>query len=284
MAIEDKISTAAAATKPVTIARYPTPRTNTDVILTYAADHRRVFIRSAEPAAAEDYLRTLLAANEAALSARPLTDLPARGDVLLASYEDTFHRALVIATPADAQRIECAYLDHGNKQTLRLTELYTMPAELVGRPRHPVEVLLADVADMQTTDGESALLMDLVDAATVLRLSFDAAVHGSADDGRLRPLGVVRLTVAATNECINETLATMNRVEVVELSVAPLWLHDLRVRPVDGTDMQMLVMDNSLLKFNMLSCVRQEDLAQVVLNNQRFQEYCGRAQGPYTPR
>lgn len=286
MTVDDTTDAApAVAAKPVTIARYPLPSNNTDVIITYAVDHRRIFIRSADATANQDYIQTLLDASEAGLTARPLAVLPARGDVVLASFDGMFQRALVIAEPTDAERIECAYLDHGNKQTLRLGELYEIPATLAGRMRHPVEVLLADVGEAQVTDGETTLLVDLIDAATRLRLSFDVTAFGSPADGRLRKTGgIVRLTVAATNECINDTLALMNRVDVVALSEPPQWMHELQRIRVNGTDVPMVVMDNSLLKYNMLSCVRQTDLAELVLKNRRFQEYCGRATGPYAPR
>lgn len=288
----------AIAATPATISRYAAPANHSSVIVTYAVDHRRIFVRSAESPAAEDYLRTLLAANEAGLTGEPLASgggggLPERGTLVLARYEQMFYRAVVLNVSINeatggATTVDCAYIDFGNKETLPLDALFALPATLAGRLRHPYEVQLAAVPERLCTEAAGRLLVDLVDSSRVLRLSFEAAdgmLDVAGEKLRVRTHAPVRLTVPETNECINERLCALNHVEEVALGEDPLWLRELRHAPLErATDVELVVMDNSLMGYNLVSCVRRADHAQLLLSSQRFQEYCGRARGPYTPR
>lgn len=281
------MGSAAATTISNGVPRHPAPRNHSPIIITFAVDHRRVYVRSAEPHAIEDYNQTMMAVNEAAESATPLVEPPVRSSFVLAHYDNVFYRALVLAVDDDVDQIDVAYIDFGNKERKQLADLRHMPADLMLLTRHPIEVQLAAVPERMHTDAVAQRLHCLIDAATVLQLhcSDDQVCGGGvASDGRLCKNAAVRLIDERTNECVNETLGTLNRVEVVAQTAPPLRLDDLRHVPVNGVGMDMLVLDNSLLLYNTLWCIRSEDTGKLVKNTKRFQEYCAATVGPYTPR
>lgn len=277
------------------IPRYPVPRRNGNVIITHAADHRHVFIRSADRAASDDYLQTLLAINEIGCDdtdenpAPALTELPARGECVLTHTDDGLHNRALVLTARDQDRIEVAYIDFGNRDVRSLTDLRRMPAQLLKLAKHPIEVLLSDVPKILQTDAPGALLGDLIDKGTVLRMQFDVNDESGGTVSKCDRLPAaqwpVRLIDSKTNVCINDTLAHMNVVEAVALTEPPICLQHLKLVPIPtGVPVELLVLDNSMLHSNTLACVRRSDQGKLVHTNRRFQEFCKQTTGPYTPR
>lgn len=279
------------------IPRYPVPRRNGNVIITHAADHRHVFIRSADRAATDDYLQTLLAINEIGCDdtdenpAPPLTELPARGACVLTHTADGLHNRALVLTASDQDRIEVAYIDFGNRDVRSLDDLRRMPAHLLKLAKHPIEVLLSDVPKLLQTDAPGALLGDLIDKGTVLRMHFEVNDKSGGIVSKCDRLPAaqwpVRLIDVKTNVCINDTLAHMNVVEAVGLTEPPICLQHLKLVPIPtGEPVELLVLDNSMLHLhsNTLVCVRRSDQEKLVHTNRRFQEFCKQTTGPYTPR
>lgn len=127
--------------KVITPTIYPAPATNTRVIITYVTSHRKVYVRSAESEASQDYIRTQLDCAEFEKTAPPMRGLPSKGDIVLARFEGQFYRALVLNV-ASAEEITVGFIDFGNKAAVSFTDIKTLSVELQARPRHTVQVLL----------------------------------------------------------------------------------------------------------------------------------------------
>lgn len=125
--------------KPTTI--YPHPANNTQIIITYVINHRKLYIRSGETEASQDYLRTLLDCAEFEKTAPPMRGLPSKGDILLARFEGQFYRALVLNV-ISAEEITVGFIDFGNKASVSFTDTKTLSPALQARPRHTVQVTL----------------------------------------------------------------------------------------------------------------------------------------------
>lgn len=101
------------------------------------------------------------------------------------------------------------------------------------------------------------------------------------------PLGStvpVKLFDAETGKSINQALIDLNIVKPVAITEKPIMIDDLDYVPLEGEQLEIVVLENSLLSENSLWCVRKEHLTELVQNNELFQDYCSRVQGPYTPR
>lgn len=91
----------------------------------------------------------------------------------------------------------------------------------------------------------------------------------------------VKLIDPDGGKCINQALADLNDIKPNE---KPIMIDDTEYVPLEGEHVDIVVLDNSLLMENSLWCVRKEHLNELVENNDLFQEYCQRSEGPYTPR
>lgn len=120
-------------------------------------------------------------------------------------------------------------------------------------------------------------LNNLMDANKSLKIVYD-------DLTPLVSSSPVFLVDTENSKSINQMLVDMNHVKPVKPTEKPLTLEDLEYVPLEGTNVNLLVLENSLLNQNSLWCVRNEHLEELMNNNNRFQEYCGRVAGPYTPR
>lgn len=120
---------------------YPPPASNSRIIITYVINHRKVYIRSGEPDASQDYIRTQLDCAEYEKTAPPMRGLPSKGDILLARFDGQFYRALVLNV-ISAEEITVGFIDFGNKATVSFNDTKTLSAELQSRPRHTVQVTL----------------------------------------------------------------------------------------------------------------------------------------------
>lgn len=94
----------------------------------------------------------------------------------------------------------------------------------------------------------------------------------------------VRMTDPETGKSINQALIDLDNVKPTTLSDKPIMIDDLEYVPLEGEQVEVVVLENSLLSENSVWCVRKENLTELIENNDLFQEYCAKVQGPYTPR
>lgn len=120
-------------------------------------------------------------------------------------------------------------------------------------------------------------LNDLMDSNKQLKIVYEASTPLSSSVP-------VRLFDPETGKSMNQALIDLNNVKPITLNDKPLMIDNLEYVPLDGENIDIIVLENSLLSENSLWCVRKEHLNELVQNNELFQEYCSRAEGPYTPR
>lgn len=253
----------------------PPPANNSKVMMTYIHNHRCVFIRSMESTDNLNYLKVLNNCAEYEKISEPMSVLPAKGDVVLAKFVGIYYRALVIKVNNDND-IKVGFLDFGNSEKTKLSELKHLSKDLQKHRRYNFRVILDGVGEKLTNDGVMNYLNGLVDDSKVLKLLYDDT----------KPLkdNSIRLIDTVTGENINDCVIDLNRVNVVPLNAVPIGLDALEKVDISGENVELVVLNNSHLCINTLSCVRQEDLKELVDNCQRFQEYCQQVKDTYTPR
>lgn len=291
--------TPAAPEPPKSAPFYPLPSTNAAVILTYVCNHRKVYVRSIEADAQSDYIRTLQDCADHEKAAQVLRELPNKGDMVLARFEGLFYRAVVVGvkTPED---IGVGFIDFGNKESVTLADMRSLSMELQLRPRHAVAVMLDGMPDKMTNEvvwwtlsivylsyyyiciislSTQILrqLNDLVDTNQSLKIVFGGGAPLVANT-------VVTLFDLDTGKSINQAMIDLNDVRPVALTEPPIVLDDIEYVPLEGEQLDIVVLDNSLLSENSLWCVRQDHLNELLQNNDLFQKYCCSTEGPYTPR
>lgn len=258
-----------------TVALSAPPAKNAKVMLTYVHNHFCVFIRSFESTENLNFVKVQNDCASYAKISKPLSVLPAKGDIVLAKFLDIYYRALVIKVNNDGD-IKVAFIDFGNKENVKLSELKPLNEDLQLRPRNNFRVILDGVNEKLTNDEVMNYLNGLVDDSKVLKLVYDDT----------KPLkdAPVRLIDTVTNEIVNECVTALNQVNVVPLTAPPIGMDALEKVDISGDDVELVVLNNSHLCINTLTCVRQTDLEELATNCQRFQQYCQEVNETYTPR
>lgn len=256
----------------------PYPKTKSNVVITYVVNHRTVYIRSL--ATNDEYLKMLNDVCEYSRLAQPLTKLPDRGSIVLAPFDGIMYRAQVlkIQSNEDDALIGIVFVDFGNKTQCRFSELLDLRPSLQAIiARQIVRVNLANVEAVMTNEGLIDYLTKLEKDNETLQLIYDDTKDLANAD--------VTLINCSTNDNVNDCLRKLNQVIAPTLADKAVFLTDLKcVDVTDSSNVEWLVLNNTTLSENILSCVRVQDNAERLANCKRFQEYCNNLpKGHYTP-
>lgn len=275
------------------------PQRNTKVIITYIHNHRCIFIRSVEPKEELNYQKIQTDCAEYEKIAMPLTALPSKGHIVLAKFhlDGIYYRALVIKA-VNENSIKVVFIDFGNIEKTKLSELKHLREDLQQRRVYNFRVLLDGVDENLNDQNVMKLLGGLV-RTKIFKLLYDDT----------NPLidALVKLVDAVTGEIVNDRVNILNRVTAVPLTdintsdivcvddimnrneelpliEKPIGLDALEKVDISGCDVELVVLNNAQLCINQISCVRQKDLEELVINFQSLQTYCTKVQGTYSPR
>lgn len=278
------------------------PPNNTKVVISYIHNHRCIFIRSVEPAAEFDYQKIQTDCAEYVKIAMPLTVLPLKGHIVLARYhlDSMYYRALVVKA-IDEGNIKVAFIDFGNTEKTKLSELKHLREDLQLRRMYNFRVLLDGVDEKLNNQDVMNFLKGLVHTK-ILKLLYDDTkplkdalvklvdtVTGGILNERVHSLNGVKgvkiidtdTAVEIVNDCVDTRL---NRNGAIRLTEAPIGLNALDKVDISGDDVHLVVLSNSQLCNNQISCVRIEDLNELVNNCENLQEHCTKVQDTYTPK
>lgn len=202
--------------KPINIYEVPFPKDKTPVCITWASDQRNdlVFIRPADSNSDKKYTEILNDVCLYAETARPLTELPHKGDVILASYQDAeggvegdeqFYRALV-RDVKDNEHITVSFLEFGNSEEKRLSELRDLRPDLKTLPRLTLPCRLRDVNFDTYSPKAREFSEDLGNLVTPLEIRYDGEYQ--------KQTTYVELFISKTKESVNKRLNSIFNVNV----------------------------------------------------------------------
>lgn len=204
------------AKKPIEIVRADYPESGSIVAITAVIRPNKVFIRSM---ASEDnvaYVKDINRINNEAKNAKPLEKMPKRSDLAIADFQGEGYYRVCVLNPESEDRITVAYVDFGNVDTKKLSELKEIPEELISLKRHVLTLILKDVEDFEPSGKVSEYMNSFVDAVGKdLKLVY-------SERNEKGPL-VAELIEVSTNESFNKMIKELREVKPATLVDEPVF-------------------------------------------------------------
>lgn len=257
-----------------TIKNTDPPASGSTVAITTISKSNLVYIRSLAPNDNIEYIKILNIVNTQAKKCPVIEKLPERGDILVSDFQDTGYYRVLVVNVTNKDKIAVAYIDFGNVEEKKLSELRALPDEAYDCARYAIPVILKDVKDFQANEEILAYLNSFADASgKELKISYDNIAEG------------VELIDLATNENINRKVLEMQKVEVPQDDDTPVMNSDIEMRLLpDGENVPVYVFDNSFLQTGCISCIHESDVLKLEGFNKQIQEYAEKTTETYTPR
>lgn len=124
---------------------------NSRVFITHVIDHRSMYVRE-NSNEVEEYLLTLFVdLDRYGESAEPSSELPAHGEIMLATIDNEYYRVVILKVKSKNNKIDVFFMDFGNTGRLWLCQLSRLSDELKLRKPMINKITLKDVN--ATADG-----------------------------------------------------------------------------------------------------------------------------------
>lgn len=172
------------------------------VKITCVVNHQLIFVR---PAAAADDISFARLVNDVisqSKQANKLKKLPPIGSYVLASFGEFYQRALVLKHISDVE-VAVAFIDYGNVETIKFSELKEMPNELKQISRFATRIWLRDVNEGLMNDAAVRYLYKL--------MLTDNELYIDIDDENVQP---VKAKLYCSGVDVNELVRTWNLFEM----------------------------------------------------------------------
>ncbi|KAH8243461.1 hypothetical protein KR032_007517, partial [Drosophila birchii] len=191
-----------------------------------------------------------------------LENLPKSGQIVLVKFETEITRAMVLYVK-NLKDIYVVCIDFGNVEVVQLRDLHQCSSYLASLPCYPIAVQLRGVPKGFMSPNIREAIYELT-GVMVYKLKYSKQEYDSAKN-----LQVAVLTEVYKNGSLNRLLKTIMSPTVPPLS-EPGYKEDYlpHILLPTGKNINLVVMDNSLLKFGLISCTLL-DLAYEVTKIQR---------------
>ncbi|XP_067637516.1 protein vreteno [Eurosta solidaginis] len=256
------------------------PPSGSIVALTSVSKTNIVFIRSK---ATDDNYNFFKLTNDVQRSAKTLNKVkivPNCGQIVIVDFEGQFNRAMVLNSD-DEERIKLIYIDYGNLDARKLEDLYEAPEQFVDIQRFAVPVILKDVPEMYMTEEIRKFMYSYLDGIDLI-IKYDSEKDYLVEKG----VHKVELVDAASNQNFNKMINKLCKpTEPIDPDEAYYGDYLQQKQLPVGENIELVVMDNSLLCTGCISCSTKEWAIEV----EKFQndlQYYGQSvkQQCYTPR
>lgn len=174
-------------------------KNGSEVKLVYAGSHYSAYIRPADSDA--EYFELLQRVSDAAPTAKKLSELPKRNDVINAPFLGDYYRALVLKAESIDQPIRVAFLDFGNVDNVKFDDARELDEELKNAKRFTLRILL-DGLDRDVPNPKGFELLKIIETDE----SESFIVHDVSNNATLGKDAVVKLVNTKTKECLNDKL------------------------------------------------------------------------------
>lgn len=181
------------------------PTKNSLVVITNVASYEIVYLRSVEPKDNERYLKFLNDVAEYAKTAPSLNKMPEKGDIILAEYEGSYHRAWVARIENDKAIVDI--LELGCVVAVPIENLKTLRPDLRHVQRFVFKASLCGMEPQKMkTDKCLIYLYKLVNKSVPLKFI-------PQDTGSSSSHVQCELIVSETNESVKEKLKALNSIK-----------------------------------------------------------------------
>lgn len=256
----------------------PFPKSGSIVKITCIMTTDVVYIRPVANGAHKEYAEIIQAVQRYASKSKPLTKLPKRGDLVLAEFQNSgYYRALVVKELEN--EVIVAYIDFGNTDMKKMSELMELTPQLASLPRHALRTKLAGIENNVGPKSLEAIdyLQLLCDDQDDLTIKYN---------GEYNTNDPIELYDNRRQQSVNKTVLNILKIAEPTLSDRVITMTDIpkRFLPV-GKNIEAIVLDNSMLESAYVSCIDPSVYNDRLAITQAIDDYCQNIPNePYTPR
>ncbi|KAH8361762.1 hypothetical protein KR200_005401, partial [Drosophila serrata] len=226
------------------------------------------YVRSTEYHDEVAYIRVLTEIIMEGKEAARLENLPKSGEMVLVKFETEITRAMVLYVD-NLNDIYVVCIDFGNVEVVKLEDLYQCSPYLAGLPCYTIAVQLRGVPKAFLSPNIREAIYEL-SGTMVYKLKYSKQEYDS-----VKNIQVAVLTEVYKNGSLNRLLKTIMSPTVPPLS-DPGFKEDYlpHISLPTGKNIELVVMDNTLLKFGLIYCTL-KDLSYEVTKIQRDMQAYG---------
>lgn len=184
------------------------------VKITYVVNHRMLFVRPADDKQEVAFVKLLNDTVKCAIDAKTYTSLPSVSSLVLAKF-DYYQRALVLKHLNDTE-VAVAFIDFGNIEIRKFSELKIMPTDLQNRKRFATKIQLKNINEdlmnvksleylyhVMMYDIELKITKEIVDGKELCELkSSEHWINQMVNDMNIDNIHAVRLKDMSDRVCI----------------------------------------------------------------------------------
>ncbi|KAH8292056.1 hypothetical protein KR054_004164, partial [Drosophila jambulina] len=244
------------------------PPSGSKVIITAFKQTNVCYVRSIQHQDAVAYTNVLTEVMMEGKAAAKLQNLPKFGQMVLVKFETEITRAMVLFVE-NQKDIYVVCIDFGNVEVVNLEDLYQCSPYLAGLPCYPIAVQLRGVPKSFMSPNIRDAMYEL-SGVMVYKLKYSKQEYDSKKN-----MQVAVLTEVYKNGSLNRLLKTIMSPTMPRLS-EPGFKEDYlpHISLPTGKNIELVVMDNTLLKFGLIYCTLR-DLAYEVTKIQRDMQAYG---------
>lgn len=265
------------------------------VIVVHVKDHRTLYVRqkpvSSEP---DQYKQLVQLVNDASMGAERFTSRPTVGEIVLAlSHTHSMYGRGTIEQIIGLSAL-ISFFEFGGSEMVDAGNIKVLPDNLRRSSRLLNEITLAGVpTDAMNSEKIVKFLTKLDSDQTPLKLKYTDDKVNEVSPGHISIEG--DLIDATTSISINQKVIECNvaapLISIVSDSVAGYVSADentveLPNTGFSGTNITVLILDNSLIKMGYVSCIRVADSVVFGENDERINAYGKKVANdpPFSPR
>lgn len=237
---------------------------NAEVWITHVRNYQTVYVRAV--ANDDAYMKMINDVANAASTAPNLKMYPyPREDYVLAPFDGSYYRGLVLSCDENAGKVRIGYVDFGNSQEVPFSTLKQLPTELKELPRLTFIVKLKGLKD-EPEPNELDIMKDHLEKISETGSAQILKIVG--DRPQIEGNDAVELIDVVSNSSVNDHLNSLvqKRYYVSDLTQ--------KVLKTDPSNVPILIaIDTQRVDNNMMTCMCKEDVGLFMGHDEKTQTY-----------
>uniref|UniRef100_A0A1A9Z0L3 Tudor domain-containing protein 1 n=1 Tax=Glossina pallidipes TaxID=7398 RepID=A0A1A9Z0L3_GLOPL len=255
------------------------PQSGNVVTITTIAKTNVVFIRSKATDDIENFFKTVNHLQKLGTTLKTVIKRPRCGQILINKFYDEFCRVMILNHIGD-EDVVVVYVDYGNVDILNFKHLYEAPDEYIRIPFHAIPVILKEVPDCYMTEEiRNFMYSYLNDINVCLKYKPEDFI---SDKGVYMVEIIDEHNQQNFNKIITKLAILREPVASNEICSKDYLQH---VPLPTGDNIELVVMDNSLMHTALISCTLKLYALEIQKFNRDLQEYAQNSSTTcYAPR
>ncbi|KAL9914643.1 protein vreteno-like [Glossina fuscipes] len=255
------------------------PQSDNVVTITTIAKTNVVFIRSKVSDDIENFFKTVNHLQKLSKTLKTVTKRPRCGEILINKFYDEFCRVMVL-NHIGAEDVVVVYVDYGNVDILSFKHLYETPEDYIRIPFHAIPVILKEVPDCYMTEEIRNFMYSYLNDINVC-LKYEPEDFIS-DKGVYMVEIIDERNQQNFNKSIKKLAIPREPVNSNEICTKDYVQH---VPLPSGDNIELVVMDNSLMHIALISCTLKLYALEIQKFNRDLQKYAQNSSTTcYAPR